>query len=127
MQGGYEDDLVVVLQDVIAFSLQLPIGVVDQDEDTRSPGVHIRSALKAHETREKMMQNPHCVVVDEKLGSLFEQIVFQPMYQIIHIGRLVIGRRRDLDPSRLLIREEKLKAATKLDLDGFGGGHGARQ
>ena len=38
MQGGYEDNLVVVLQDVIAFSFQLPIGVIYQDEDARSPG-----------------------------------------------------------------------------------------
>jgi len=104
MQGGYEDDLIVVLQDVIAFSFQLPIGVVDQDENTRS----------------------HRVVVDEELASLFEQVLFQPTYQIIHICRLVIGSRRDLDLLRLLIRKEKLEATTKLDLDGFGGGHGAR-
>jgi len=40
MQGRYEHDLVVVLQDVIAFSFQLPICVVDQDENARSPGVY---------------------------------------------------------------------------------------
>lgn len=53
MQGGDEDDLIVVLQDVIALSFQLPIGVVDQDEDARSSGVRIESLLKTHETREK--------------------------------------------------------------------------
>lgn len=53
MQGGDEDDLVVVLQDVIALPFQLPIGVVYQDENPRSPGVRIESVLKAHETRKK--------------------------------------------------------------------------
>lgn len=53
MQGGDEDDLVVVLQDVITLPFQLPIGVVDQDENARSPGVCIESGLKAHETCEE--------------------------------------------------------------------------
>jgi len=103
MQGGNEDDLVVALQDVIAFSLQLPICIVYQDEDTRS----------------------HCVVFDEKLISLFEQIVFQPMYQVIHIGRLAIGRCRYLDLMRLFFRKEKLEASAELDSNRCGGGHGA--
>jgi hypothetical protein len=42
MQGGYEDDFVVILQDVFTFPLQLPISVIYQDEDTRSPGGSIR-------------------------------------------------------------------------------------
>jgi hypothetical protein len=49
MQGGYEDDLVIVLQDIIAFSFQLPIGVIYQDEDTRPSVVYVEYALKAHE------------------------------------------------------------------------------
>lgn len=126
MQGGYEDDLVVTLQDVIAFSFQLPICIVDQDKDTRSPGVCIESALRAHDTREKMMQDAHSVIFDEKLISLFEQIAFQPTYQVIHVGWLIIGRLRDFDPVGLLIREEKLEASPELDADRLGGGHEAR-
>jgi len=73
------------------------------------------------------MQDPHRVVFDEKLAPFFEQIVFQPIDQIIHIGGLVIGRRWDLDPLRLLIGKEKFEASAELDSDRFGGGHGARR
>jgi len=95
MQGGNEDDLVVALQDVIAFSLQLPICIVYQDEDTRS----------------------HCVVFDEKLISLFEQIVFQPMYQVIHIGRLAIGRCRYLDLMRLFFSKREARGLRRTRLE----------
>lgn len=39
MQGRYENDLIAVLQDAISFPFQLPIGVIYQDKDTRSPRV----------------------------------------------------------------------------------------
>jgi hypothetical protein len=100
MQGRYEDDLVVVLQDVIAFSLQLPIGVVDQDEDAGASGVHALGQHRLKHTKLSSritMQDPHRVVFHEELASLFEQIVFQPMYQIIHIGGFAIDSRGDLN------------------------------
>lgn len=61
-----------------------------------------------------MIQDLHCVIFKKKLFSLFEQIISQPMYQVLHIGRSVIGR-RDLDFMRLLIRKEELEASAKLD------------
>ena len=36
MERADEDDLVAVLQDVIAFALELPVAVVDQHEDARA-------------------------------------------------------------------------------------------
>ena len=118
MQGGYEDDLVAFLQEVIAFPFQLPISVIDQDEDTRSPGIYIEYALKRRKSSGEQNRDPHCVIFEEKFLSLFEQILSQPMYQVVHIGWFAIGRYRwDIDRMRLLIREEKLEASAKLDSD----------
>jgi hypothetical protein len=36
MQRGYEDDLVAVLQLIVALALELPIRVVDKNKNTRS-------------------------------------------------------------------------------------------
>jgi hypothetical protein len=80
-----------------------------------------------HRGDTKVAQDPHCGIVEKKLLSLFEQIIPQPMYQVLHVGRLVIGRsRRDLDRMRLLIRKEELEASAKLDSNRYGGCHGAR-
>jgi len=74
-----------------------------------------------------LMQDAHRAIFEKKLLSLFEQIIPQPMYQVPHIGRLVIGHsRRDIDCMRLLIRKEELEASAKLDSDRYGGSHGAR-
>ena len=35
MQGGYEGNDIAILQDVIELSLELPIDVIDNDEDAR--------------------------------------------------------------------------------------------
>jgi hypothetical protein len=40
MQRGYEDDLVAVLQLIVAFALELPVRVVNENEDTRSTREH---------------------------------------------------------------------------------------
>lgn len=48
MQGGYKDDLVVVLHNVIALSFQLPICVIYQDENTRSPEMCVFSTHRGH-------------------------------------------------------------------------------
>ena len=37
MQGGYEDDFIVILQDVFTLPFQLPISVIYKDKDARSP------------------------------------------------------------------------------------------
>jgi hypothetical protein len=66
-----------------------------------------------------MIQDPHRVVFDKKFTSFFEQILFQPKYKIFDIGR-----RRDIDLMRLLIRKENFEASAELDSDRIGGGHG---
>ena len=49
------------------------------------------------------------------------------MYQVIHIGRLFVGRyRRNIDRVRRFVREEKLKASSEYNLYWYGGSHGAR-
>ena len=53
MQGGYEYDLVIVLHDVTTLTFQLPIRVIDQDENTRSPGTRVQYILRGRETRER--------------------------------------------------------------------------
>lgn len=96
MQGGYEDDFVVILQDVFTFPLQLPISVIYQDEDTRS----------------------HCATFEKELPPLLEQVIFQPTHQVLEIGTFVIDRsRRDLDRVRFFIREEELEPPSELDSD----------
>ena len=74
-----------------------------------------------------VMQDAHRAIFEKKLLSLFEQIVSQPMYQVLHIGRFVIGHfRRNIDHARLLIRKEELEASAELDSDRYCGSHGAR-
>lgn len=36
MQSADEDDLIAILQEVVALAFKLPIAVVDENEDTRS-------------------------------------------------------------------------------------------
>jgi hypothetical protein len=40
MQRGYEDDLVAVLQRIVALALELPVRVVDENKNTRSTREH---------------------------------------------------------------------------------------
>lgn len=70
MEGGYEDDLITVLELVVPLSLQLPVCVVDQDQHAGSS--ENRDELRA--TSDKTC-NAHCLPIHEEFSPLFEEVV----------------------------------------------------
>ena len=90
MQRRDEDDLVVILELIVALALQFPVCVVDEYQDARSPiaQVSISPPAKSNRLQEKQ-RNSHCPVLDKQLLAFLEQVISQPVQEVRHVRRLL--------------------------------------
>jgi hypothetical protein len=58
MQRRYKDDLIVVLQLIFSLSFQLPIRIIDQDQDTWAPEKVIASDSEVEENKDLTYTEP---------------------------------------------------------------------
>jgi hypothetical protein len=64
MQGRHEHDMVILLQLVLILTLQLPVCLVDKDQDARSSSVGVRKT-----SSRGARSNLHGIVEDEHIFS----------------------------------------------------------
>lgn len=61
MQGRHEHDMIILLQLVLIFTLQLPVRLVDEHQDAWSPSVAVRkpSSRGAHSDLHGIVEDEH--------------------------------------------------------------------
>ena len=81
VQGRDEDDLVAVLELILALALELPISIVHEHKDARPPtqsGPSVSQTNNCIWIRERDVgarADSHCPVLDKQLLALLQQIV----------------------------------------------------
>lgn len=101
-----ENNLIPVLQLVLEFALELPVRIVDENENPRSPERQFQPSNEA---------NSHSLAVDEHFLTLADQIVLHPGDEEAHVRRPSIGSSlRDVDGVFGLLGEDEVQATAVL-------------
>lgn len=95
MECADEDNLVAILQNIVAFAFELPVTVVDQNEDPRATVAPERDNdtrdWSASDGRTEVYLRrwySHRVSVDKQLFSLCDEVLADVFNQGCHIGEV---------------------------------------